>query len=169
MRGLRPAGAGWWAGGLMIAAVVLHGCAAAPLMALGGSAVESATGLVVRTGTEYTMTGTAHRTFTIPVDAVHAAVLETFRRTAIAIERDETSEKGQRIVGRTPHRTVRVRLTPITSRLTSMELVVKRNALARDKATTSELLEQVEQVLAETPQYAQRLHREPTPSPAASP
>jgi hypothetical protein len=53
--------------------------------------------------------------------------------------------------------------------LTGMTLIVKRNVLLKDRATSSELLEQIEQVLSENPTFARRLHRSPTDEVAASP
>jgi hypothetical protein len=152
----------------MIVVVMLQGCAALPA-ALGGGALQAGGGALVKTGTEYTLGGTAHRTLTIPIENVHAAVLEVFRRTAISLTRDEASAKGQIIVGEAQHRRVQIRLIPLTGALTSMELKVKRNALVKDRATTSELLEQTEQILAEQPVFARRLHREPYEYPPASP
>lgn len=130
--------------------VALQGCAAIPLAAVVTPMLEAGGGVLVKTGTEYTASGTVYRTFTLPIDEVHAAVLEAFRRTQVTLEEDEVSVKGEQLVGTTQHRTVRVQLTPLTPVLTSMELAVKRNLLASDKATTSELLAQTESVLAET-------------------
>jgi hypothetical protein len=143
---------------ILVALVALQGCAALPLTMLGGAA--SATGAVVKTGTEATQGGTVRRTFTIPMDDVHGAILETFRRTDVAVTKDETSEKGQRIAAKLQGRTIQVRLTPLSTGLTWMQLIVKRNVLAKDRATASELLEQIEQVLAEQPTFARRLRRD---------
>ena len=156
------------AGGLLtLATVGSAGCAALPIAALGGGALESGAGVVVKTGTEYTFGGTAHRTFTVPVNAVRAAVLATFDRTGVIV--DQRSDDENRLRGKLEHRNVRVRLTPLSSSLTELTLVVKRNWVAKDRATTSELLEQVEQVLAENPTFARRLRRVPPEDPAASP
>jgi hypothetical protein len=62
-----------------------------------------------------------------------------------------------------------VQLTALSSSLTAMTLVVKRNSLVKDRATSSELLEQIEQVLAENPTFAKRLHRVRHGHEAASP
>jgi hypothetical protein len=72
--------------------------------------------------------------------------------------KDEMSTKGElTITGEAPHRSVRVKLTPLTPALTQMELRVKRNCLASDKATASELLAETERALAENPAFAARL------------
>jgi len=149
----------------LVFAVALPGCAALPLAVLSGG-MQAGGGALVKTGTEYTASGAVYRTFAIPLADVHAAVLEAFHRTDISVARDEASPKGQRVVGEAQHRTVRVRLTPLTPALTQMELVVKRNLLASDKATASEVLARTEQVLAEKPMLAARLDDVPKKSPA---
>jgi hypothetical protein len=143
-----------------IVMLLMQGCAAIPIAALGATALEAGAGAVVKTGTEYTMSGAAHRTFTIPMPEVHVATLAAFERAGITVARDEPSKQGRRIVGRADHRTVNVRLMPLTPALTSMTLIVKRNMLVKDRATTSELLEQTEQILADNPTFGHRLRRE---------
>jgi hypothetical protein len=150
-------------------AMLVQGCAALPIAALGGAMLESSAGAIVKTGTEYTMSGAAHRTLTVPVNAVRAAVLEAFDRTGVVVQPDDASGKDDRIVGTLQNRTVHVRLTAFSAALTGMTLIVKRNVLLKDRATSNELLEQIEQVLSENPTFARRLHRSPTDEVAASP
>jgi hypothetical protein len=133
---------------VLILTVILHGCAAIPLAALAGSALEAGGGVLVKTGTAYTAGGTAYRTFTLPLEDVHVAVLEAFRRADITVKKDEASADGQLMIGEATHRKVRIRLIPLTRALTQMDLVVKRNFLASDKATASELLQLTERVVA---------------------
>ena len=146
----------------------LYGCAALPLAAVGGAVLGSGAGAVVKTGTEYTMTGVARRTFTVPAKAVRAAVLEAFDRAGVAVPAHTDADDEDHIIGTLEGRTVEARLTSFSSSLTGMTLVVKRNALVKDRATSSELLEQVEQVLAENPTFARRLHRPATDAAASS-
>ena len=154
----------------ILSALVLQGCAALPLAALGGAMLESGAGAVVKTGTEYTTTGAAHRTFMIPMNAVRAAILEAFNRAGVTLDDPgEQADDKDRIRGTLKHRTVSVRLTAFSPSLTGMTLIVKRNALVKDRATSSELLEQVEQVLAENPTFARALHRSPQDSVSAAP
>ena len=146
----------------------LQGCAA-PLAVMAGSALESGTSTVIKTGTETTMGGTVRRTFSIPVDDVHKAIVKTFEREDIQIKKDDESPKGRKMLATAEHRKIQVKLTPLTRDLTLMTLAVKKNVISKDKATTSELLEQIEQTLAETPQFAKRMRRESPDYPAASP
>ena len=112
----------------------------------------------MKSGTEYTTSGVAIRTFTIPMSDVHAATLNAFRRAQLIVVKDEVSKKGQLLItGDARHRSARVRITPLTGSLTQVELHVKRNILASDKATASELLTETERTLAENPEFAARL------------
>jgi len=135
----------------LLFAVALQACAAIPLAALAGPALSTGGEAVVKAGTAYAANGTAYRTFPLPIADVHAAVLEALQRIDVGVKRDETSKNGEiDLDAAAEHRKMRARLTPLTGNLTAMELVVKRNILASDKATASELLAQIEQVLAET-------------------
>ena len=154
----------------LLPATLLQGCAALPIAALGGAILESGAGAVVKTGTEYTTTGAAHRTFMVPMNAVRAAVLQAFHRASLTVDSQQQPEEDEALITATlKHRSVRVRLTAFSESLTGMTLVVKRNAFVKDRATSSELLEQIEQVLAENPTFARSLHRTPPENPAASP
>jgi hypothetical protein len=156
--------------GMAMTALLLQGCAALPIAALGGAMLQSGAGAVVKTGTEYTTTGAAHRTFMVPMNAVRAAVLEAFDRAGVRVdEAEQQPDDEDRITAKLKHRTISVRLTAFSPSLTGMTLVVKRNALIKDRATSSELLEQVEQVLSENPTFARSLHRPPQDGAAASP
>jgi len=146
--------------GTMASLLALPGCAALPLAGVGTSALGAGAGVVVKVGTDYSIGGTIHRTFTIPLPDVRDAVLEALGRTGVEITEDEPGDGEERISGTLHKRGVSVGLTALSGCLTSMSLAVKRNVFSPDRATTSELLEQVEQVLAETPRYARRLRRE---------
>ena len=135
------------AAAVALVATALHGCAAIPLAAFAGPLLDVGGGVLVKTGTEYSASGTVYRTFSLPVAQVHSAVLETFRRAQIAVTRDDASPARDRIAGTLYRRSVHVELLPLTPVLTSMALGVKRNILASDKATASELLAQTEQML----------------------
>ena len=145
------------AASLLAAAVfALHGCAAIPVAAVAGAVLEAGGGAIVKTGTEYTRSGKVRRTFSNPIEDVHVALLEAFRRTDITIKTDERGKDGYRIAAEATQRKIDVKLLRLSDALTVFELNVKRNFLASDKATVSELLAQTEKVLDEraAPQYA---------------
>ena len=135
--------------------IALEGCALLPVAALAGAALNAG-GSAISKGTEYTMGGTAHRTFTSPIADVHRAILATFDRTGLRLERDESADDARWLVGKAEHRTVKIRLTPLTPTLTSMQLVVKRNILLKDRATATELVEQTERSLLDEPSIAEK-------------
>jgi len=139
--------------------VGLHGCAALPLTVVGGSVLGAGTGAIVKTGTEYTIGGSLERTFTIPKNAVRFAVLEAFDRAGVNLSADKVSGDREEFKGDLQHRKVRISLTPFSESLTRVTLSVERNFFLKDRATSSELLEQIEQVLAENPTFARRLRR----------
>jgi hypothetical protein len=148
--------------------LTLQGCAALPLAGLGASVVGAGAGEIVKVGTEYTTGGTVYRTVTIPMDDVREALLQTFNRTGIELTEYTQEDGEQHFIGQLRRRTVHVDLTALSENLTSLKLLVKRNTVSKDRATTSELLEQVEQVLAENPRFALRLHRRPDDVPPAA-
>jgi hypothetical protein len=115
------------------------------------------------------MGGTAHRTFSVPINAVRAGVMQAFERTGVMVEPAEDPGDHYTIRGRLAHRTVQVRLRAFSESLTAMTLVVKQNYFLKDRATSSELLEQVEQAIAENPIFARRLRRGVGGDVAASP
>jgi hypothetical protein len=145
------------------AVLAVQGCAAIPLAVIAGSLLEAGGSVIVKTGTEYTASGTAVRTFTVPVDDVHAGVRAAFERVQILVVREQRTAKRHRIEGRMQGRKVRVELLPLTPTLTAMTLDVKRNAFASDKATGSELLAQVERAVNE------RVAAAPAEPPAVAP
>jgi hypothetical protein len=136
-------------GALGVAVLGLQGCAALPVAALGAPMLGAGAGAVVRAGTEYTAGGTVRRTFTIPRAAVRAGVLEAFDRAGVVLEGDEVVEDREHLDGRLRHRTVEVRLTAFSESLTGLTLAVRRPWPFKDRATGSELLSQIERVLAE--------------------
>ena len=71
--------------------IALEGCAVFPIAAVGAAALNTG-GRAITRGTEYTAGGTASRTFSNPIDDVHRAVLETFARTSVRVERDDASD-----------------------------------------------------------------------------
>jgi hypothetical protein len=112
------------------------------------SAVGAGTGSVVKAGTEHRSNGLVVRTFDTPLAEVHVSVLDTLRRLKLEVQRNEVMATGGRVVAVAGRRTVELKLESITPELTSMELVVKGpRFLARDRATATQILAQIEQTL----------------------
>jgi hypothetical protein len=130
---------------LGVALASLGGCTvgvtggAVAVAALGAGAGE-----VLRAGTEYTLTGTALRTFTASVDTLHEATRTALNHMALTVERDEAMNPGRRIQASAIDRTIEINLQPLSPAATRLELSVSRGFLARDRATASEIITQIE-------------------------
>jgi hypothetical protein len=122
-----------------------QGCAGLALPAVGAAAVSGSAGGIVRAGTEYTLSGTAYRTFTLPFHELHARVRETLTRLEFEIVDDELLATEGRLEAAAARRTVKIRLTPVTSAMTQMKVIVKQDPIRKDRATTSEIITQIEQ------------------------
>lgn len=134
-----------------IAALASTGCAVAGLTggAAAVAALQASTGAAIRAGTEYSLTGSAYRTFVQPLDEVASGVRTTLQRMAMPVQRDEEGEDDRReLVATARDRRIEITLTPLTPATTVLKLVVKRGFLGRDRATASEIIAQTERALA---------------------
>jgi len=125
------------------------GCiAAAALPALGLSAMGDVAGAGAKAGIDYSIGRTAYRTFSAPLDDVRCAVLQTFSDLEIEITEDETSDDGNaQIVAEALKLKIRVQLEPVTPALTRLRMTVRRGWFGRDRATSTELIEQTARAL----------------------
>ena len=132
-------------------ALMTSGCvAAAALPALGLSAMGDVTGAGAKASIDYTIGGTAYRTFSAPLDDVRCALLQTLSDLEIDIIEDETPDDGSaEIVAEALKRKIRVQLEPVTPALTRLKMTVRRGWFGRDRATSTELIEQTARALAE--------------------
>jgi hypothetical protein len=139
---------------LGLALLSLGGCAAIGITsgAVAVAAVGAGAGEVLRAGTEYSLTGTAFRTFTASVPTMHEATLSTLSRMAFTIEREEEMSPGQRIVATGVGCTIEIELEPLSPAVTRVELLVKRGFFRRDRATASEIITQIELALVAGPE-----------------
>lgn len=137
--------------GVLALALMTSGCvAAAALPALGLSAMGDVAGAGAKAGIDYTIGGTAYRTFSAPLEDVRCAVLQSFGDLEIDIMEDETSDDGRaKISAEALERKITVELEPLTPALTRLKMVVRRGWFGRDRATSAELIEQTWRALAE--------------------
>ena len=137
------------------AAALVAGCTGIELGAVGLAVLSSGAGNAVRAGTEYTVGGTAYRTFTLSLEDLAAVTRQTLDRMELPIV--QASAEGPRLTLRAEgiDRTVRVTFTPISPALTRLGITAKQDVLRRDKATASEIVTQIERSLA-APQSAGR-------------
>jgi len=144
-------------------ALVTSGCVAvAALPALGLAAMSDAAGAGAKAGLDYTFGGTAYRTFSAPLDDVRWALLQSFNDLEIDITEDETSDDGSATISAEAFkRKIAVQLEPVTPALTRLKMVVRRGWFGRDRATSTELIEQTERALAEIRTFAGASPRAP--------
>lgn len=133
------------------AALPLAGCAALALPALGAAAVEAGAGSAVKSGTEYTSRGTAYRTFSVPFDKVHDAVLTTLQQLEVKITEEERDRDGSATLrGEAYGRRVVLGIEPVTPRMARLRLTVSKG-FGKDRATASEIITQTERALERPP------------------
>ena len=121
------------------------GCTGIELPALGAAALSAGVGNAVRAGTEYTVGGTAYRTFTLSLEDLAAVVRRTLDRMDLPITEAAAHETRLTIVAEGIDRTVRLTFTPISPSVTRLGITVKQGLVRRDRATASEIVTQVEQ------------------------
>jgi len=102
--------------------IALHGCAAVALPAVGAAVLTSSAGAAARAGTEYTLRGTAYRTFTRPLAEVRGAALQTLDGADVTIIANESTDRGSRIRAEATRRTINVTLERLAPSLTRMRL-----------------------------------------------
>src|SRR5207245_6716617 len=68
-----------------VAGLLLAGCTGLELPALGAAAISAGAGSVVKAGTEYTLTGTAYRTFSLPLEDLASTVRHTLERLELPV------------------------------------------------------------------------------------
>ena len=102
-------------------------------------------GNAVRAGTEYTMTGTAYRTFSLSLEDLVGVTRRTLERMELPITEAEAHDERLTLRAEGIERTVRLTFTPISPTLTRLGISVKQGLVRRDRATASEIVTQIEQ------------------------
>ena len=121
------------------------GCTGIELPALGAAALSAGVGNAVRAGTEYTVTGTAYRTFTLSLEDLAAVVRRTMDGMDLPITEAEADGTKLKFTAHGIDRTVELSFTPISGAVTRLGISVKRNIIVRDRATASEIVTQIEE------------------------
>lgn len=123
------------------------GCTGIELPALGAAALSAGVGNAVRAGTEYTVTGTAYRTFTLSLEDLAAVVRRTLDRMELPITHAAAHDERLVLEAEGIARTVHLTFTPISPSVTRLGISVKQGLVRRDRATASEIVTQVEQAV----------------------
>ena len=126
-------------------ATLATGCTGLELVPLGAAAISAGVGNAVKAGTEYTLTGTAYRTFNLPLEDLSAVVRRTLERMDLPVTEATVHETRLTLMAEGIGRTVRLTFTPVSTSMTRLGITVKTGPIVRDRATTSELVTQIEQ------------------------
>ena len=109
--------------------------------------MSSGAGTAVKAGTEATLGGMLRRTMAVPLDRVHDTALATLKRLGVEVNEEELDGDGRVTVrGRATDRRVTLTLERITPVMTRFGVAV-RAGLAKDQATTTEIMAQLEHAL----------------------
>jgi hypothetical protein len=127
-------------------ALALCGCAALALPALAPLLGGGASG-AVKAGTEYSKNGTVYRTFSLPFDRTHDAMLETLQRLDIKVIEEKRHDKGTVTIRAAAYgRRVTLGVEPVTPTMTRVHVAVGKG-LGKDRSTASEIVEQADRTV----------------------
>jgi hypothetical protein len=127
-----------------LAGLVVGGCTGIELGAVGVAALSAGAGSVVKTGTEYTLTGIAYRTFSLPLDDLAAVLRSTLARMEFRVNEAAVVNGDLVVVAGGIDCAVHLRLTAITPAVTRLRVSVRKGLINLDRATTSEIVTQLE-------------------------
>ena len=126
-------------------AAVATGCTGLELAPLGAAAISAGVGNAVKAGTEYTLIGTAYRTFSLPLEDLSGVVRRTLERMDLPVTEAAVHDTRLTLIAEGIDRRVKLTLTPVSPSMTRLGITVKSGLIVRDRATTSELVTQIEQ------------------------
>lgn len=128
---------------LLIATLTVQGCAAPvglTMLGIGGGTAAGA-------GVEHTMNGITYKTFTAPVEQVHAATRQALAQMAIAIDQDTKTDSGRTMVCKAADREIDIEFEALTPRTTRMRVVANQGLIFKDSATSTEIILQTADTL----------------------
>ncbi len=128
---------------LLIFMLLTTGCAAA-------SAVGSALGAAF-SGLAYLSNGNAERTFVVTLPEVWRASLAVLRLMDLTISEGTRDENTGELKGTAPDLTVTLTMNTVTPRATRVTIEAVEGTYGRDRATASEVLNQLALLLPPTP------------------
>jgi hypothetical protein len=101
------------------------------------------------------MTGTAYRTFSLPLEDLARVVRETLTRLDLPVTEAVAEDEVLRFRAEGIERTVQLSFTPISTSVTRLGISVKQGIIQRDRATASEIVAQIEQTVLAAAQSKQ--------------
>ena len=118
----------------------LEGCA-------GVTVVGTGNGVPIGAVTDYTMSGTASRTFTGSPDAVYQATRSALMQMGMSVNTDTRTDDERGVTASAGDREVEIELLALTTKTTQMRVTVRHGLFWRDRATAGEIVAQAQVAL----------------------
>lgn len=125
----------WTAFVLLVVLGALAGCA-------GVTVVGTGAGVPAGAVTDFTLSGTASRTFTGSSDAVYQATRAALQHMGMSVSTDTRTDDARAVTARAGERDVEIELLALTPKTTQMRVTVRYGLFWRDRATAGEILAQ---------------------------
>lgn len=122
---------------LLLLVFLMNGCAIAVPVVVS----------VAGTGVVYTYSQSASRTYTEDFDTIKKASLAAMKKMNIVVDRVLYYEREIEIHARTDLMEVILEIEPVTSKSTKVTAKVSKDLVRKDKATATEILDQLGEVL----------------------
>lgn len=122
---------------LLLSCVLLAGCEAVALTALGVGA---------STGVSHTLTGISYRTFSEPIPKVRQASLKALHRMQIKVASTGKIDHGESILAKATDRDINIELEALSPNTTRMRVSASQG-IFKDSATATEIILQTERFL----------------------
>lgn len=116
----------------------LNGCAALAVSLAGAGAGATLS---------HNMSGTASRTFADTLEKVDSASRVAVRKLQLEVDRVASTEKGQITYAKVSHLDVEVELEQLSTTMTRVTVVARRDLIRVDGATAQEIVAQIERAL----------------------
>ncbi len=111
-------------------------------------------------GVPYYVTDSADRTFNYPLQKVEGATPQVLEKMGIEMAGVSELENGKRISGLTRELEIEIEMQRVTETATRVTVNARKNTVFKDKATSEEIINQLQKSLSDTTQTAK------TPAPA---
>lgn len=147
-----------------LVAVLLQGCAAAGLTALGVGL-----GVGADTGVSRTVDGKATRTFVAPPDQIRRAAYDSLKQLAMPVTGEHVDGDKRTITARAGDRKVEITVQRLTPKATRMTVVAKHHMVLRDRATADQIIERTQDVVDNQGAATRKLGGDGAASPVTSP
>jgi hypothetical protein len=125
---------------LVVVLGALEGCA-------GVTVVGTENGVPLGAVTDYTLSGTASRTFTGSSDVVYQATRSALLHMGMSVNTDTRTDDERGVTASAGDREVEIELLALTTKTTQMRVTVRRGLFWRDRATAGEIVAQAQVAL----------------------